>query len=171
MVPLDATLTRKQALELNEARSVVRKPVTYMVRFDQDVFRLGSQDDSRLDRVRYLEDSRPLQRKNKVTGELEDKANEIITYNEDDVLYVLGKSGGVSLFSGQSPKLKLNKNDRWHLIPKGLEVPDGLIIAKDKQVDRYGHFHYAIQPDRDMTMVDFIRRLEGVKADKRIKVI
>ena len=171
MVPINATLTKRQALELNEARSRIRKPVIYMAKFDQDVFRLGSIDDSKIDRVRFLEDDRPLQRKNRNTGELEDKANEIITYKDDDVLYVLGKSGGVSLFSGQSPKLKLNKNDRWHLIPKGLDVPSGLVIAKDKQVDRNGHFHYAIQPERDMTMDSFLKLLTIVKSDKRIKVL
>ena len=76
---------------------------------------------------------------------------------------MLAKSGGVSLFDGISPKLKMNKNDRWYIIPRNTPVPEGVVIAKDVQVDRYGQYHYALQPLYDMPLKEFQKRLDSIK--------
>lgn len=168
MKPLKVTLSKKQAVMLNQELSKVRKKIRYLDKFDCEmVYRLGGKDDSKISKVRAKEDGRPLQRKDRVTGDLVDKANDIITYAKGGELYVLAKSGGVSLFDGISPKLNLNKNDRWYIIPRHVSVPEGLILAKDVQVDRYGQYHYALQPKDDMPMKEFQKRLNSLKKDMR----
>ena len=57
----------------------------------------------------------------------------MITYAENGKLYVLGKSGGVSLFDGIPSFMKLSKNKRWYCcyIPETARIPDGLLLAKN----------------------------------------
>src|SRR5690606_19666948 len=111
---------------------------------------------------------RPLQRKNPITGKLVDKTNEVITYAERGELFVLGKSGGVSLFDAMSPKLTLNKGDCWYLIPKDTPIPLGIVIAKDLEPDRNGHFHYALQPEYDMPIQTFKSKLQEIVGYMRV---
>ncbi|VAW66938.1 hypothetical protein MNBD_GAMMA09-1422 [hydrothermal vent metagenome] len=164
MKPLDITLSKQQAIQLNHEISKIRRKVRYLERFDCEmVYRLGSKDNTKISKVRIKEDDRPQKRKDRLTGDLVDKANDIITYAQNGKILVLAKSGGVPLFDGISPKLKMNKNDRGYLIPRNTPVPKGIIIAKDIQVDRYGQFHYALQPAYDMTLKEFQKKLGSLK--------
>jgi len=169
MKPQNFTLTRDKAVELNRDLMKVRKKVRYLKSIDCEmIYRLGGKDDPKISKVRTKEDSRPLTRKDRITGDLVEKANDIITYSKDDELYVLAMSGGVSLFDGKSPKLKMNKNDRWYVIPRNTPVPEGVVIAKDIQVDRYGLYHYGLQPEYDMTLVEFQKKLDALKKFMRL---
>lgn len=160
----EISLSREQAVSLNRDLSKVRKKVRLMERFDCEVvFRLGGKENPKISKVRVREDGRPLMRKDRITGDLIEKANDVITYAKDGELFVLSKSGGVSLFDGISPKLKMNKSDRWYIIPKHAIVPEGVVIAKDVQVDRYGQFHYSLQPAYDMPIRDFQEKLESLR--------
>lgn len=164
MNPVVVTLSKRQAVQLNQNISRIRKKVRYLDKFDCEmVYRLGSKNDSKISKVRVKEDARPQQRTDKITGELIDKANDIITYAQDGDLFVLAKSGGVSLFDGISPKLKMSKKDRWYIIPRTTPVPEGVIIAKDIQVDRYGQYHYSLQPAYDMPLKVFQHKLDLLK--------
>ena len=160
MQPMDVTLTRDQALIVDRNLSKIRKKVVYIQQFDCElVYRLGSKDDTKITKVRIREDARPQQRKDRITGNMVDKVNDIITYAENNELFVLAKSGGISLFDAMSPKLTLRKNDCWYVIPKDTPIPDGISVAKDRQVDRNGHFHYALQPAYDMPLAQFQEKL------------
>ncbi len=66
----------------------------------------------------------------------------------------MAKSGGISLFDMVNPILRLSKNECWYglHIPKTVNLPDGLIIAKDVNVNRDGITHYSIQPSIDMSI-------------------
>ena len=164
MQPLNITLTKSQAMQLNKELSLIRKKVRYLDKFDCEmVYRLGTNDDSNISKVRIKEDSRPQQRVDRITGNVIDKTNDIITYSENGSLFVLEKSGGVSLFDGISPKLKMNKTDRWYLIPKNTPAIEGILIAKDLQVDRYGMYHYALQPAYNMPLKTFQDKLSELK--------
>jgi len=160
MKVLEITLSKKDAIILNKNYSKARRKVRYLDRFDcQTVYRLGTEKDTKISKVRISEDDRPKTRIDKITGDIIHKANDIITYSERGELFVLAQSGGVSLFDGISPKLRMSKNSKWYLIPKNTPVPEGIIIAKDVQVDRFGQFHYALQPAYDMSLIAFQKKL------------
>lgn len=78
-------------------------------------------------------------------------------------MYVLAKSGGVSLFDGMSSKVKLGKNDCWWVITKNAKLAEGLVIAKDISPDSEGNTHYSIEPDRDMLLSEYIEKIEELK--------
>ncbi len=167
---LSNTLTKTQAESRNRELTRTRKPVIYLKKIDkQMIFRAGKKNDNRMTRVRYLEDDRPMSQTHKVTGVTSLKRNEIITYAENRELFVLAKSGGVSLFDAMSPKITLSKNDRWYYIPKEAKIPDGIAIAKDIHPDENGHYHYAFQPAYNMKMSDFISKLAEI--GKQVKVV
>ncbi|WP_020409062.1 hypothetical protein [Hahella ganghwensis] len=105
---------------------------------------------------------------NRRTKALVSKRNEIITYSEGRELFVLGKSGGVSLFDAMSPKLKMGVNDCWFFLPKSAEIPSGIIIAKDVHPDQHGHFHDALQPEYDMPMASFKEKLAEIGSQMSI---
>lgn len=163
---------KANALTLNKSQAQAymvrtkRPGQVYLKKFDVDVvFRKGKLDDQQIGKVRYLEDDRPSKSYNKRTGREEDKKNDIVTYRmpgKDD-LYVLAKSGGVSLFDGMSSKVKLGNKDCWWIITKDAELEDGLIIAKDIFKDEEGNTHYSIEPERDMLLSEFVEKLEMLK--------
>lgn len=164
MKPNQLTYTKEQAigvLKLNRRPNQI-----YMKRFDAEVvFRRGKIDDSQVDKVRYKEDSRPERTFNKIFGKDIDKKNDIITYkiNGKNELYVLARSGGVSLFDGMSSKVKLGQKDCWWVITKNAKVDNDLIIAKDVFKDAEGNTHYSIEADRDMTISEYLEKVEKLK--------
>lgn len=137
-----------------------------MKKFDVDiVFRKGKLEEEQISKVRYKEDSRPQKIYNKRIGREEDKKNDIVTYKPKgkNDLYVLAKSGGVSLFDGMSSKITLGKKDCWWTITRNAKLDEGLIIAKDVFKDSEGNTHYSIEPDRDMPLSEYIEKLEKLK--------
>ncbi|HVK99310.1 MAG TPA: hypothetical protein VM553_05825 [Dongiaceae bacterium] len=138
----------------------------YMYKFDVDVvFRKGKLDNDQLNSVRYKEDERPQKSFNRQTRTEQDKKNDIVTYKMpgSENLYVLARSGGVSLFDGMSSKVKLGKNDCWWVLTKVAKLEEGLVIAKDIFADSEGNTHYSIEPDRDMLLSEYIEKLEALK--------
>lgn len=154
----------------DQARSYVdrnkRHHQIYLYKFDADVvFRKGKQDNEQIAAVRFKEDDRPQKSFNPRTRSEQDKKNDIVTYKlrGSDELYVLARSGGVSLFDGMSSKIKLGKNDCWWIITKDAKLEEGLVIAKDLFPDSEGNTHYSIEPDRDMLLSEYISKLESLK--------
>lgn len=78
-------------------------------------------------------------------------------------LYVLARSGGISLFDGISSKVKLGTKDCWWVITQGAKVDEGLIIPKDLFKDSEGNTHYSIEPDRDMPIAEYVEKLDKLK--------
>ena len=165
------TFTENEAIDyLNRTK---RSNQIYMYKFDVDVvFRKGKKSGEQIGKVRYKEDSRPQRSYNSRTKTEQDKKNDIVTYQKGgtDDLYVLAKSGGVSLFDGMSSKVKLGKNDCWWVITKNAKLEEGLVIAKDMFSDSEGNTHYSIEPDRDMLLSEYIEKLEELKKYMKQKV-
>lgn len=161
MGTVELSQTKQQAHAALKKQNKFAKSVNYMKKLDKHIFRLGKKDDNRMTRVRHLEDDRPLISVNKRTQKVTKKRNEIITYVDNNKLYVVAKSGGVSLFDTRSEKLDMGNNDCWYcLAPLKFEIPDKIIIAKDKESDEYGSFHYSFQPEEDMEMLVFKEKLQ-----------
>ncbi|MBI3899808.1 MAG: hypothetical protein HY308_16145 [Gammaproteobacteria bacterium] len=156
---LPTTLTKEQAISLYELQQTNGRRVVYLACLDVDaIFRMGKVDgETTIDIVRYHEDLRPMLNRDKF-GEQKSKQLDVITYQENGLLYVLRRSGGVSLFDGMNPELALSKNRCWYLMPKETPIPSGLIIAKDVR-PRNGYTHYALQPDEDMLRGELQERL------------
>ncbi len=171
--PTGATLTKAQAIELNNALAGRRPQVRYLTHFDTDrIYRRGIGDDSTIAKPRITEDDRPEFNKSSRTGKMEQKQIDVITYAENGTLYVLGKSGGISVFDGRSPNLPGSKKRPWYccFVEKGAPIPKDLLLAKNVNLDpKTGLFHYAFQPAKDMTLAEFKKKLKEL--DKYIKVI
>lgn len=167
----ELTFFKTQAQEyLNRNK---RSKQIYMYEFDVDVvFRKGKLDDQQVSKVRYKEDSRPQKSINHRTKLMQDKKNDIVTYrtSTSQELYVLAKSGGVSLFDGMSNKITLSKTDCWWVITKNAQLEDGLVIAKDLFKDSEGNTHYSIEPDRDMLLSEYIEKLDCLKKYMKRKI-
>lgn len=125
----------------------------------------GKLEDEKISSIRYKEDDRPLTSFNKRTNRIETKKNDIVTYKMDgkNELYVLAKSGGVSLFDGLSTKVQFGKKDCWWVITQNAKIPPGLIIAKDVFKDSEGNTHYSIEADRDMPLTEYVEKLNVLK--------
>lgn len=164
MKPNLLSFTRNEAVSyLNRNR---RPGQVYMRKFDVDVvFRRGKQNDEQINKVRYKEDHRPQKFFDKRLGAEIDKRNDIITYKMPgkNEVYVLGKSGGVSLFDGMSSKVKLGPKDCWWVITRNARLEDGLIIAKDVVKDKEGNTHYSIETERDMPISEYFEKLASLK--------
>lgn len=166
------SLTRRQAIELFNSPEwkSKRKNTVYLTKFDTaTVYRAGKKDkpENAFDNLRYDEDSRDAVRWDKYQEEYVPKTNEIITYEENGKIWVLARSGGVSLFDGISEKRKMRKNDEWHIIMKAPEKkldPD-LIIEKKTKANGENLFHYSIQPNKDMLLSEFIQKLKKAAKD------
>jgi hypothetical protein len=164
MKATNLTFSKSQAIDfLNTSK---RRSVVYMYKFDVDVvFRKGKLDDEQIGKVRYKEDARPQKSYNQRTKREESKKNDIVTYKMPgrNDLYVLPKSGGVSLFDGISSKISLGKKDCWWVITRSARLEEGLVIAKDVFKDLEGNTHYSVEPDRDMLLSEFVEKLEELK--------
>ncbi len=165
---LETTITESQAKAIMREQKNIVKAVVFLTKLDKTIYRMGKKDDNRLTRIRHHEDDRPMFQLNRRSRQITSKRSEIITYSKNNELYVLGKSGGVSLFDAISPKLKLNKNDYWYYLPKTAKIPNKIIIAKDVEPDAYGHFHYSFQPTDDMPMLIFKEKLAEIGMQMRI---
>lgn len=165
---LENTLSKSQAMDLLRQQNRIAKSVIYLKKLDKRmIYRMGKEDDTRITRIRHNEDERPQTTVNKRTGQIISKRNEIITYSENNELYVLEKSGGVSLFDAMSPKLQLGKKDCWYYVPENAKTPDGIVIAKDVEPDAHGHFHYAFQPEYNMKLDEFKAKLAEIGKQMR----
>jgi len=165
------TFTENEAVDY--LKRTKRSNQIYMYKFDVDVvFRKGKLEDEQIGKIRYKEDSRPQKSYNSRTKSEQDKKNDIVTYKKggSNDLYVLAKSGGVSLFDGISSKVKLGRKDCWWVITKDARLSEGLIIAKDLFSDREGNTHYSIEPDRDMLLSEYVEKLEELKKYMKKKV-
>ena len=82
---------------------------------------------------------------------------DIDTYTRGGELWVKCTSGGVSLFDVMGVPVK-----RWdyYRIPKGVKIPQGLVITKDKYNDSYNATHYSIRPHWDMPVSKFCMLLD-----------
>lgn len=82
---------------------------------------------------------------------------DIDTYSVDTELWVKCTSGGVSLFDLLGVPVK-----RWdyYRIPKGVKIPDGLVITKDTFNTNYNSTHYSIRPHWDMPVSKFCMLLD-----------
>jgi len=171
--PTGATLTKAQAIELNKVLAGQRPQVRYLKNFDTDrIYRKGKIDDITIDKPRITEDARPEVVKNSRTGKMDKKRIDVITYMENNKLYVLVGSGGVSLFDGVSPNLILGPKDRWYccFVSKTTPIPEGLLLVKNIKSDpATGHFHYAFEPAYDMPLAEFRKKLKEL--DKYMKVV
>ena len=145
----------------------------YMKKFDVEVvFRKGKLDNSLIDKVRYREDHRPMYVENKRTGDKKPKKNDIVTYVKSGTseIYVLAKSGGVSLFDGMSSKVPFRDGkDAWWIITKDAKLEPGLIIAKDMLADEEGNTHYSIEAEYDIPLQEYLDKLELLKKYVRVK--
>ena len=160
MKPNKLTFTREEAIGYVTRNK--RPGQIYMKKFDAEVvFRKGKLGDEQIDKVRYKEDSRPQKVFNKASGRSIDKRNDVVTYKPGgkNELYVLARSGGVSLFDGISSKVKLGNKDCWWVITQNTKVEEGLIIAKDVFKDTEGNTHYSIEANRDMPITEYIEKL------------
>jgi len=150
-----------------------RTDQVYMKKFDVDVvLRKGKMDNPLIDKVRYREDHRPMMVKNKRTGEERPKKNDVVTYKKPGTseVYILAKSGGVSLFDGISSKVPFREGkDAWWIITKDAKLEPGLIIAKDMFPDQEGNTHYSIETDVDMPMSDYLDKLAALKKYMSVK--
>ncbi|WP_444930923.1 hypothetical protein ACJJIF_03825 [Microbulbifer sp. SSSA002] len=93
------------------------------------------------------------------------KRDDIVTYkiSGKNEVYVLAKSGGVSLFDGISSKVQLGPKDTWWVITRNAKLEEGLIIAKDIRKDKEGNTHYSIEAERDMPISEYLEELESLK--------
>ena len=165
---LENTLTKSQAISLLREQNRIAKSVIYLKKLDKRmIYRMGKDDNTRITRIRHNEDDRPQIRLNKRTQQIMTKRNEIITYAEKNELYVLEKSGGVSLFDAMSPKLKMGNKDCWYYVPQNVKIPEGIVIAKDVEPDANGHFHYAFQPAYNMKLKIFKEKLAEIGSQMR----
>lgn len=165
---LENTLSKSEAIDLLRQKNRIAKSVIYLKQLDRRmIYRMGKDDDNRIKRIRHNEDDRPQTSINKHTGREVAKRNEIITYAENNELYVLEKSGGVSLFDAMSPKLKMGNRDCWYYVPQNAKIPEGIVIAKDVEPDANGHFHYSFQPAYNMKLVDFREKLNEIGKQMR----
>ncbi|MBI3900018.1 MAG: hypothetical protein HY308_17255 [Gammaproteobacteria bacterium] len=161
MRALPDSLTKEQAIALYESRLATSSEVIYMPCFDASVvFRMGKEDNiTTIDIIRCHEDDRPMYFTDKSTGRQTRKLWDLITYQENGLLYALRRSGGVSLFDDLSPKAPRRKNSRWFKLQGDTPIPEGLVVAKHARPDRDGDTHYALQPDEDMLVIELQRRL------------
>ncbi len=165
---LNTTLSRHEALVKLQEQNRTAKPVIYLKVLDkQMIYRMGKENTTRITRIRHHEDDRPMVSVNKRTGVESGKRTEIITFKENDELYVLEKSGGVSLFDAMSPKMTMGKKDCWYYVPKEVKISDGILVAKDVAPDANGHFHYAFQPEYNMRMSFFKEKLSEIGSQMR----
>jgi len=161
------SLTKQQAQAKFQEQSHKRKNVEYLDRFDcASIYRAGKvgKEDNAFDNLRYYEDDRSMERFDRALEEYVKKTNEIITYVEKGVVYVLALSGGVSLFDGPYTKRKMGKNDRWHCVVNAThedkKLDPALVIEKKLKANDEGLFHYSIQPKIDMSVKDFLDKLK-----------
>ncbi|MBI3898853.1 MAG: hypothetical protein HY308_11215 [Gammaproteobacteria bacterium] len=162
---LPDTMTREEAVKLLGLRRATDPTVTYLRHLDVDLLlRQGYTDgDTTIDLLRIREDSRPRKQLNKVTGLMVPKAIDVITYKQEGELYVLGMSGGISLFNEFNDRRKLGKKGCWYILDKNVPIPDGIIIAKNAKPYPGGRlYHYAFQPAYDMKYEEFVGLLRGL---------
>lgn len=83
------------------------------------------------------------------------------------VLSALGK--GTSLFD--RPGAFGDANWTYFEIPKGTEIPDGLIITKDSYNKRFKATHYSVSPNYNMPKFQFIQLLDRLarNAEARLR--
>ncbi len=145
----------------------------YMKKFDVDVvLRKGKMDNPLIDKVRYREDHRPMKVRNKRSGEERPKKNDVVTYKRPGTseIYILAKSGGVSLFDGISSKVPFREGkDAWWIITKDAELESNLIIAKDIFPDQEGNTHYSIEAEVDMPISEYLDKLAALKKYMKVK--
>lgn len=165
------SFTKEDAL--GYAKRNKRANQIYMKKFDVDVvLRKGKMDNPLINKVRYREDDRPMVVENKRTGEQRPKKNDIVTYKKpgSSEVYVLAKSGGVSLFDGVSSKVPFREGkDAWWIITKNAKLAPGLIIAKDMFPDEEGNTHYSIEAAIDMPIDEYLDKLADLKQYMRVK--
>ena len=84
---------------------------------------------------------------------------DVETYTKHGCQWVRAKVGmGVSLLDRKNAF----PGGGWEyfVIPKGTEVPAGLVITKDHYIARYSATHYSVSPNFDMPASQFIRLLD-----------
>ncbi len=82
---------------------------------------------------------------------------DIDTYTKNGELWVKCTSGGVSLFDLMGVPVK---HWDYYRIPKGVKIPQGLVITKDTFNKIYGATHYSIRPHWDIPVSKFCMLLD-----------
>lgn len=84
---------------------------------------------------------------------------DVETYTKNGCQWVRAKVGmGVSLLDRKNAFP--GAGWEYFVIPKGTEVPAGLVITKDHYIARYSATHYSVSPNFDMPASQFIRLLD-----------
>lgn len=94
---------------------------------------------------------------------------DVSTYSKDGVLYVKSEeSRGTSLSDKEG--LFGHKNWEYVIIPAGTVVPRELIITKDHYIPGKKSWHYSISPNFDMPVSKFLKALDQLAMNAKIKV-
>lgn len=94
---------------------------------------------------------------------------DVSTYSKNGVLYVKSEeSRGTSLSDKEG--LFGHKNWEYVVIPAGTVVPPELIITKDHYIPKKGSWHYSISPNFDMPVTKFLKALDQLAINAKIKL-
>jgi|SRR5690606_24791821 len=94
---------------------------------------------------------------------------DVATYSKDGVLYVKSEeSRGTSLSDQEG--LFGHKNWDYVVIPAGTVVPSELVITKDHYIPKKKSWHYSISPNFDMPVVKFLKALDQLAVNAKIKL-
>lgn len=121
-------------------------PLEYYIIFPVNLYRAGRKTKAKVDYVRTIPPRDETQK------------SDVRIYKKFGTDYVDSKSGGVSVFNWRNPSL----GSLWWKIPRGTELPDGLILSLDAG-GTSGKSHYTVRPTFDMTLSDFIDKLSDLE--------
>lgn len=79
---------------------------------------------------------------------------------ENGTVKVARKHRGISVFD--KDEVFTSGNWMYYKIPKGTQLPKGLVIVKDKYKPKYKATHYTIAPEHDMSIEKFRRLLNDL---------
>jgi hypothetical protein len=89
------------------------------------------------------------------------RPEDIKTYSKNGELWVVAKSGGISLFDRAGIPSKLWE---YYKLPVGTKIPFGLVITKDDYKPTFKATHYTIRPNWDMPVTKFCMLLDELAA-------
>jgi len=94
---------------------------------------------------------------------------DVSTYSRDGVLYVKSEeSRGTSLSDREG--IFGHKNWDYVIIPVGTVVPRELVITKDHYIPKKKSWHYSISPNFEMPVTKFLKALDQLAINAKIKI-
>lgn len=94
---------------------------------------------------------------------------DVATYSKDGVLYVKSEESRGTSLSDQKG-LFGHKNWDYVVIPAGTVVPPELVITKDHYIPKKKSWHYSISPNFDMPVTKFLKALDQLAINAKIKL-